>query len=75
MFTRKFLILAGMGIGRLPDHLITKELAEGSLIELNTHNYLAVTMDMFAMRLVNRDHGVVSDCIWHALKDLSQQLL
>jgi DNA-binding transcriptional LysR family regulator len=72
MFTRKFLILSGMGIGRLPDHLIEKELAEGTLIELNTPNYLAVTMDMFAMRLVNREHGLVSDYVWQALKELSQ---
>lgn len=70
MFTRKLLILSGMGIGRLPDHLVAKELAEGTLVQLNTKNYLAVTMDIYAIRLINREHGVISNHTWHALKNL-----
>lgn len=56
------------GIGRLPDHSIQKELAEGALVELNTNNDSAITMEMFAMRLNNREHGVVSNHIWETLR-------
>ncbi|CZG33526.1 TPA: LysR family transcriptional regulator [Legionella pneumophila] len=68
MYIRKQLILSGMGIGRLPDHLVEKELAEGSLVQLNTRDYVAVTMDIYAMRLNNQEHGIVSNYAWQSLK-------
>jgi DNA-binding transcriptional LysR family regulator len=73
MFTRKLLILSGMGIGRLPDHLIAQELEDGTLIQLNTKNYLAVNMAIYAMRLINREHGIVSNHAWQVLKKFSEQ--
>lgn len=71
MFTRKLLILSGMGIGRLPEHLIVAELAEGSLVQLDPSAYLAVTMEIYAMRLIKGEHGVVSNHIWQSLKKFS----
>ncbi|MBI2785452.1 MAG: LysR family transcriptional regulator [Legionella longbeachae] len=68
MFTRKLLILSGMGIGRLPEHLIEMELAEGTLVQLDSKEYISVTMEMYAMRLINREHGVISNSVWQSLK-------
>jgi DNA-binding transcriptional LysR family regulator len=70
MFTRKLLILSGMGIGRLPDHLIEKELIEGTLVQLDTTEYVSVTMEIYAMRLIHREHGVISNSIWQSLQNL-----
>jgi DNA-binding transcriptional LysR family regulator len=70
MFTRKLLIVSGMGIGRLPDHLIAKELADGTLIQLDSKEYVSVTMEIYAMRLMNREHGVISNCIWQLLQNI-----
>jgi DNA-binding transcriptional LysR family regulator len=70
MFTRKLLILSGMGIGRLPDHLIENELTEGTLVQLDSKEYLSVTMEIYAMRLINREHGVISNSVWQSLQNL-----
>jgi DNA-binding transcriptional LysR family regulator len=70
MFTRKLLILSGMGIGRLPDHLIEKELIEGTLVLLDSKEYVSVIMNIYAMRLINREHGVISNSVWQSLQNL-----
>lgn len=67
MYTRKQLIVAGMGIGRLPQHLIEQELKTGELIILDQQYYASVTMEMYAMRLKNSEHGKISNHLWREL--------
>ncbi|HHS8316429.1 TPA: hypothetical protein ACTUNV_002890 [Legionella pneumophila] len=37
-------------------------------VQLNTRDYVAVTMDIYAMRLNNQEHGMVSNYAWQSLK-------
>jgi DNA-binding transcriptional LysR family regulator len=73
MHTRKQLIVAGMGIGRLPDHLIQRELQTGELLQLNEKYYSAVTMNIFAMRLIHSEHGTVANHFWQMMQEISSE--
>lgn len=74
MYTRKQLILSNMGIGRLPDHLIANELEAGDLVKLDENMYSTVTMDIYAMRLLDREHGVITNHLWDTLKNMHKEI-
>ena len=63
---KKELILAGMGWGGLPEHLVARELADGTLKALVVPEF-AEAMDLFAIRRRDRAHGVVATALWEAL--------
>src|SRR6266481_2873469 len=63
---KKELILAGMGWGGLPEHLVARELADGTLKALVIPEF-AEAMDLFAIRRRDRVHGVVATALWEAL--------
>ncbi len=63
---KKELILAGMGWGGLPEHVVAQELADGTLRALAVPGF-AEAMDLFAMRRRDRPHGVVATALWDAL--------
>ncbi len=63
---KKELILAGMGWGGLPEHLVARELADGTLKALVIPEF-AEAMDLFAIRRRDRAHGVVATALWEAL--------
>jgi len=63
---KKELILAGMGWGGLPEHVVAGELAGGALRALVVPGF-AEAMDLFVMRRRDRAHGVVATALWEAL--------
>ncbi len=63
---KKELILAGMGWGGLPEHVVAHELADGTLKALVVPEF-AEAMDLFAIRRRDRAHGVVATALWEAL--------
>jgi len=63
---KKDLIIAGMGWGGLPEHVVAGELADGTLRALAVPGFTEA-MDLFAMRRRDRAHGVVATALWEAL--------
>jgi len=60
------MILAGMGWGGLPEHVVADELANRTLRALVVHGF-AESMDLYAMRRRDGAHGVVATALWEAL--------
>ena len=59
-------IIAGMGWGGLPEHVVAGALATGELAELRVPGF-AATMELFVLRRRDRAHGVVASALWDAL--------
>src|SRR5262245_36111991 len=64
---KRDVILAGMGWGGLPDHVVTDLLASGVLVRLEVPEFEVHAMELFAMRRRDRPHGVVAQALWEAL--------
>ncbi|PCC67131.1 DNA-binding transcriptional regulator, LysR family [Nannocystis exedens] len=65
---KKDIILAGMGWGGLPEHLVASELATGELVVLAVPEFEVDRMELFVMRRRDRPHGVVASALWDELK-------
>jgi DNA-binding transcriptional LysR family regulator len=65
---KKEVILAGMGWGGLPEHVVADALASGELVALQVPEFEADVMELFAMRRRDRPHGVVANALWEELK-------
>src|SRR4029450_6228712 len=65
---KKEVILAGMGWGGLPEHVVADALASGALVALEVPEFEAEAMELFAMRRRDRPHGVVASALWEELK-------
>jgi DNA-binding transcriptional LysR family regulator len=63
---KKDMILAGMGWGGLPEHVVADELASRTLRALVVHGF-AESMDLYAIRRRDGAHGVVATALWEAL--------
>jgi DNA-binding transcriptional LysR family regulator len=59
-------ILAGMGWGGLPEHVVAGARASGDLVVLDVPGFEA-TMALFALRRRDRAHGVVATALWDEL--------
>ena len=69
--TKKQLIVAGMGWGRLHQHLIEDELADGRLLALEIDNYPCVlNIDIRAVRRLGEPVGPVAASLWRDFKTL-----
>jgi DNA-binding transcriptional LysR family regulator len=66
---KRDVILAGMGWGGLPEHVVADLLAAGDLVRLDVPEFAVRAMELFAMRRRDRPHGVVAQALWEALKD------
>ncbi len=64
---KKELILAGMGWGGLPEHVVAPELASGELVALDVPEFEVETMELLVMRRRDRAHGVVAGVLWEEL--------
>ncbi|MEM7126483.1 MAG: LysR family transcriptional regulator [Chloroflexota bacterium] len=74
-FTKKELILAGMGWGRLHYHFIKDELQEGTLMPLEVANHpLSMHVDISVARKTNQAHGPIASALWSILRELVQEL-
>lgn len=69
--TKKQLILAGLGWGRLHQHLIVDELADGRLLPLPIDNYPCVLdIEIRAVRRRGEPVGPVAAALWQDFKKL-----
>jgi DNA-binding transcriptional LysR family regulator len=66
--SKKEVILAGMGWGGLPEHVVADELASGALVALEVPEFEVGVMELYAMRRRDRAHGVVASELWEQLK-------
>ena len=66
--TKKSVILAGLGWGGLPEHVMTEELAEGELVPLSVEGFPPRHTEIFAIRRRDTAMGKVMSEIWMALQ-------
>ncbi len=65
--TKKAIILAGMGWGRLHNHLIEEELKSGALMPLKIQNYQSTfDVKICLARLMGQPVGPVAESLWQA---------
>jgi DNA-binding transcriptional LysR family regulator len=64
---KRDVILAAMGWGGLPEHVVADALASRILVRLEVPEFEVHTMELFAMRRRDRPHGVVAQALWEAL--------
>lgn len=63
--TKKEIILAGMGWGRLQTHLIKQELETGQLVPLSIRNYDSLMeVDICVARVLGKPSGPVAQALW-----------
>lgn len=68
---KKSVIMAGLGWGGLPEHMMASELNRGELVALNVEGFPARHTEIFAIRRRDQAMGRVLSDIWTALQDLS----
>lgn len=64
---KKEIILAKMGWGGIPEHLIRDELERGELVALNVEGFPPRQSHVYQIRHRNRDTGIVAQIIWEKL--------
>lgn len=67
-YTKLELIKKGLGWGRLPNHLIKKEVEKGSIFVLNNIEKL-LEIDLYVVRKKNNYYGEVASFIWDILQN------
>ncbi|MEM9303269.1 MAG: LysR family transcriptional regulator [Pseudomonadota bacterium] len=68
--TKKHLIEAGLGWGRMPHHLVADGLARGLLVELEfAETLLPVPVTYYAFKRANRLLGPVATALWEVLSE------
>jgi DNA-binding transcriptional LysR family regulator len=70
---KKEILLAKLGWGGIPTHMIENELENGALVALNVESYEKRQSHLFQMRKRDKDVGIVSQTIWEKLSTLSQR--
>lgn len=66
--TKKEILLANMGWGGMPEHMISDALEKKQLVRLNIESYPPVQVPHFAMRRRDTPNGVVAQAIWNDLR-------
>lgn len=69
-YAKKNVICEGMGWGRLPKHLVQRELDNGDLEILKGENFDERYLQLAAIRQQKQYHGPVAQAIWEALTQL-----
>jgi DNA-binding transcriptional LysR family regulator len=70
-YTKKEILLAAMGWGRLQNHLISKELQEGKLVPLNIKNYqTSIDVEIRVARKLDTPVGPVAAELWQDFKEI-----
>lgn len=74
LYTKKQLLIDGIGWGRLPKHLIEKELKNGELEEVKLKNtHLALNFDIHAFRTPTPIIGPVAAYLWEAFNEIEKE--
>lgn len=68
---KKEILLAKLGWGGIPTHMIDTELAQGKLVVLNVEGYKKRQSHLFQMRKRDKDFGIVAQSIWDQLRRVS----
>lgn len=69
---KRKLLLEGLGWGRLPSHLIAKDLKTGHLLDIKLqHSHFTLHAECYAFRLSEASNGPVASAIWHNLAALN----
>lgn len=71
MATKKEIILAGLGWGRLPEHTISEELAKSELLEINLGSMKRESIQVCLMSSEKHPMGPLSQKLWSLFKDQS----
>ena len=66
---KKQFILSGLGWGGMPDHLIRKEIADGSLVPMEVDGFRPRRSEVFAIRRRNSTPGPVANDLWRMVSD------
>lgn len=73
-YTKKAIILEGMGWGSMPEHLIEEELKSKKLVPLTIKNFpTTIKIETRVARLSDRPRGPIADCLWTQLKNSFQR--
>ena len=64
---KRQIILAGMGWGGLPRHLIEPDLRRGTLVQLAVREFQSSSIALFLVRRRDRGPGVVASKLWTGL--------
>ena len=73
LHSKKALLLAGLGWGRMPDHMIAAELASGALQDIVLpHTHLPFEAGIYAFRQPRPVIGPVAETLWHSFEALAQ---
>ena len=67
--TKKEIIMAGMGWGGMPEHLIAEELKVGALKRLYISQFDIRHSQQYLVRRTDRPTGVVAQAIWKMLSE------
>lgn len=70
--TKKSILLSNMGWGGMPEHLIQKELKNGSLVRLNVEGYPPTPVPHYLVKRRNYDMGIVGKSLWEALSNTTE---
>jgi DNA-binding transcriptional LysR family regulator len=63
--TKKEILLAGMGWGRLHEHMIKEELRDGRLVPMSINNYATtLKIDICVARMMSKPTGPVAVTLW-----------
>lgn len=72
-YTKKEILLAGMGWGRLHKHLVERELHDGRLVPLSIRNYqTSLDIEMRVVRKQGVTHGPVAEVLWNNFKTFAE---
>lgn len=66
---KKQVILSGLGWGGMPDHLIRKEIADGSLVPIEVDGFRPQRSEIFAIRRRDSTPGPVANALWRRITD------
>jgi len=70
--TKKEIVLAGLGWGRIPKHMIIDELENGLMIEIKTESVTHESYMIYATRLRGAQFGPVLNGLWQHLESLQK---
>jgi DNA-binding transcriptional LysR family regulator len=68
---KKEILLAKLGWGGIPTHMIDSELAQGALVALNVEGYENRQSHLFQMRKRDKEVGIVAQSIWEQLSKVA----
>lgn len=69
--TKKEILLAKLGWGGIPTHMIKDELESGKLVPLNIEGFPPRHSNLFQIRSRNKEIGIVGQAIWDKIRTLT----